>query len=554
MTDQTQRLEIATVKAEVGSNILYRFSNDGITSDPIPTNSGDIKNLKQEAAAIRSAANAAVAQAVADGIVDLEGSVVEAQELAEAAQLSAGRAEGAADAAVATGKVYQDTAAGLAATAINGYFSVPSADSNEYLILYQNRASVAVEVKRYPSTKAVKRLDLALDPQVIPNVVWSVGDAFRGHPVRLMDDGTLDLDGVRSDALYLRGAEYLRSKGIPGVHMAIMDSMDNACWLIRSSGVNKVASLEADTLSIAGVDILERVRLTGVAKNNDMVMGPNGLVPQYPNMKAITSWGSSSLEYIGALFAGMFTELAAGTTYHNGAQGGETSRHIAGRLGSIPLLITVPGGSIPASGAVDVTCLNAAVNVSLKPFTGWLNGVYGTLTCSTTTFSFARSVAGVVTAVSANTPFIPELGPLHRKDVALLWMGKNDMNSTDTVAEIAARTDTSFDYFRPATKRIMVFGHFANTDWRGAIVEKCKAVSDLHAARYDINYFDTMAYLSSPEVWTETGINPTAADLVAQAEYRLPASLTNDYAHFNAALNRAFTARVKARLQTLGWY
>lgn len=47
MADQTQRLEIATVRAENGSNIVYRFANDSEAAAPIPTASGDIKNLKQ---------------------------------------------------------------------------------------------------------------------------------------------------------------------------------------------------------------------------------------------------------------------------------------------------------------------------------------------------------------------------------------------------------------------------------------------------------------------------------------------------------------------------
>ncbi len=47
MSDQTQRLEIATVRAEIGSNITYRFNNDAVDAPLIPTDSGDIKNLKQ---------------------------------------------------------------------------------------------------------------------------------------------------------------------------------------------------------------------------------------------------------------------------------------------------------------------------------------------------------------------------------------------------------------------------------------------------------------------------------------------------------------------------
>jgi hypothetical protein len=47
---------------------------------------------------------------------------------------------------------YSSTALGLAGTNNGGYFSVPSPDLLEYLILYQKVANAAVEVKRYPSS------------------------------------------------------------------------------------------------------------------------------------------------------------------------------------------------------------------------------------------------------------------------------------------------------------------------------------------------------------------------------------------------------------------
>ncbi|WP_282377211.1 glycosyl hydrolase family 28-related protein [Pseudomonas sp. PS01302] len=47
MTDQAQRLEIATVRAEIGSNITYKFNNDALDAPEIPTDSGPIPNLKQ---------------------------------------------------------------------------------------------------------------------------------------------------------------------------------------------------------------------------------------------------------------------------------------------------------------------------------------------------------------------------------------------------------------------------------------------------------------------------------------------------------------------------
>lgn len=54
---------------------------------------------------------------------------------------------------------YPSVEAGLVGTVDKGYFSVPSTENNEYLILFQNEAGEPVEKKRYPSTKAVDRLE-----------------------------------------------------------------------------------------------------------------------------------------------------------------------------------------------------------------------------------------------------------------------------------------------------------------------------------------------------------------------------------------------------------
>lgn len=58
----------------------------------------------------------------------------------------------------AAAEIYPNTAAGIAATTNLEYFQVPSANSNEYTILYQNQAGVAVEIKRYPSISGARAL------------------------------------------------------------------------------------------------------------------------------------------------------------------------------------------------------------------------------------------------------------------------------------------------------------------------------------------------------------------------------------------------------------
>ncbi|MBI6551038.1 SGNH/GDSL hydrolase family protein [Pseudomonas veronii] len=74
MTDQTQRLEIATVRAEIGSNITYRFNNDAIGAGGIPTESGDIKNLKLIIKEIedKASVSTSIYTTVADGLAATE--------------------------------------------------------------------------------------------------------------------------------------------------------------------------------------------------------------------------------------------------------------------------------------------------------------------------------------------------------------------------------------------------------------------------------------------------------------------------------------------------
>lgn len=118
MADQTQRLEAATVKAEVGSGILYRFANDPVTGDPIPTLSGDIPNLK------------VVIQQIQD--------------------------EGAEKISFAT-RIYATTAAGIAATVNGEIFLVVSNSATEIYAVYKNNAGVAQDTgKRALSSQAVQ--------------------------------------------------------------------------------------------------------------------------------------------------------------------------------------------------------------------------------------------------------------------------------------------------------------------------------------------------------------------------------------------------------------
>lgn len=125
MADQTQRLEIATVKAEIGSDILSRFSNDAVAADLIPTDSGDIPNLKQVIAEIQE--------------------------------------EGADKISFAT-TIYPNTAAGIAATANGAIFLVKSVEDDEIYSVWENAAGVATDTgKRALSSQAIQDAMVAAD-------------------------------------------------------------------------------------------------------------------------------------------------------------------------------------------------------------------------------------------------------------------------------------------------------------------------------------------------------------------------------------------------------
>lgn len=118
MTDQTQRLEIATVKAEVGSNIIYRFTNDAAAAAQIPTDSGDIKNLAQV-------------------VIDIQ-------------------QDGAEKISFAT-TIYSTTAAGIAATTNGAIFLVKSDEADEIYAVWQNSSGVATDTgKRAMAAQAIQ--------------------------------------------------------------------------------------------------------------------------------------------------------------------------------------------------------------------------------------------------------------------------------------------------------------------------------------------------------------------------------------------------------------
>jgi lysophospholipase L1-like esterase len=114
---------------------------------------GAKKQLRDWVGEIDDAVNAADGQLAAH-VAGAEAARDTATAQAVAAGAAKTSAETARDAANAMGKVYPDTASGIAGVADGAYFSVPAAGSSESLILYRRSGAAATEVKRYPTADA----------------------------------------------------------------------------------------------------------------------------------------------------------------------------------------------------------------------------------------------------------------------------------------------------------------------------------------------------------------------------------------------------------------
>jgi len=155
---------------------------------------------------------------------------------AEAAQAAA---EVARDAAIATGKVYVDTAAGIAATTTGQYFSVVDSVDTNYLILYLNNAGTAVEQKRYPSIEAI-----ALSGYEQSGYIWAQVDSSYRVIFGVDSDGlfqkfktdSINFNGQIMD--YLSTTEYQQcgyKSAVIGTNYAILQAVDDNGVLVVSN-------------------------------------------------------------------------------------------------------------------------------------------------------------------------------------------------------------------------------------------------------------------------------------------------------------------------------
>lgn len=208
---------------------------------------------------------------------------------------------------------------------------------------------------------------------------------------------------------------------------------------------------------------------------------------------------------------------------------GSTVLQNAAQIGALPALLTVSGGAIPASGAVNVTASNMPSNSNLNAFSGTLKGVHGLLAwnADVSSLQFTRTQDGEAVSVAEGEPLIPDaIG--YRDKVIILESGKNDINGGVTADALLNNTIVVASWFAPYLPQTIVMGHFANGNYNSSRRNVLAAVNAGVVATFGNRAIDQQAWFTSDKLWDDLaaeGIVPTSADLADQAAGDVPQSL-----------------------------
>lgn len=152
---------------------------------------------------------------------------------------------------ISTG-IYATTAAGIAATVNGQFFSVISAETLEYVILYQNVAGVATEKKRYPSDQAIKQIIDAVS--VFDSVNPANNTVFSGNRFvifKLLANGALDMLTARLNNSDVDGLAISDQTGFSSIRLGTKSSNLHGLKISRGGDGRGIYFLDSNNFVLA---------------------------------------------------------------------------------------------------------------------------------------------------------------------------------------------------------------------------------------------------------------------------------------------------------------
>jgi len=489
---------------------------------------------------------AANAQKAEDRIAEDRGrlGLIEAKNTAQDTDIANARTNAVADA-----KTYTDGAVGADRARL---------DTLETAAPVQDGRIAAVEAKNAAQDATLTGEDLLRGKDA--RVMRDISDSTYAIP--FADKDGYVAGGVRPDGTFnfeksptVLGAAGMIAQPVsaPGWSEVHTDKDGYISWGIRSDGTFVSYKGAASTTLQQANDALgySRSSKTRVATIGDsLTAGYDGVTGTWA---AGQSWPAQ-----------LQTLVPAGVTIFNRGIAGWTVDEVAIEVGAFPFDVTIVGGTIPASGPVDLTTAQAigwTGSSNIRSFHGSLAGIPGTIRKDAgNVLSFTRTTDGAAKTVSGLQRFTANWD-VHRSDTLIIFIGRNDVSNNVTGGEanvvdhVVAGTQRLVDYLTVDLKQVLLVGTITRTSETSGTAgyNTVTAINAALATKFGPRFTDVRRYLIDRAIYDQ-GITPTTADLAAIAADTLPPSIMADDTHYNQATAALLASKVfNPYLQTRGW-
>lgn len=266
---------------------------------------------------------------------------------------------------------------------------------------------------------------------------------------------------------------------------------------------------------------------------------------------AIVAWGDSLTSGAGSTGGNTYPYQASllfgpVRTIINLGIGGQTSTQIAARMNARPILVSVEGNQVPASGGVAVTAKNINVLYNSGNYsgaqTGWLAGVHGNMsTDGAGNWTFTRTRPGEALACPAGSQFTCEIGQELQGKTAWLWLGRNGAQAGYGVEDDIAAAVASLTH-----ERYLVGSVLTSAGDSEGTVATIEARNAALASTYGARFVDVLSALRAAH-------DGSPGDLEDIAASHVPRSLRHDAVHLNDAGYEIVAASFGAAHVAMEW-
>lgn len=252
-----------------------------------------------------------------------------------------------------------------------------------------------------------------------------------------------------------------------------------------------------------------------------------------------------------------------GTTASNLGASGTYSDEISARQGGTPMTGTVSGGSIPASGSVNITGLtpDGIRGGAVSSIPVIIEGVPGTLARVSTNRVFTRTAPGSAVSVPNVVDIYSDAPSLRGDRVLIAGAGTNDLPAivagTRTVDYVCAQFANMAEVLTPVRPRFLFWGPLDRGASEGAgttVGGHIRSIEQYLARTFGAKFVNVREYLSTRGL-ADAGITPTSDDIADMAVGGVPRSLrTGSTTPHLTATGHYLIAKLFARtIVRLGW-